>query len=203
MSIAKAVARYAQAANQPIEGMLERDVAIATQYLSDIAGLADLGIGQGRLCTVANYMGPQELHEMYDTYPSLSIDAINNIVAINPARPRVKLSEAMRLKNRLTSERDQSGYESELISYANFGRWHRNAACSPGETETFDKELDLAQKVCGGCVVRLACLEDALMFPQYEQYGYRGGMTSEERRQLIILRNQEARQQSRMTAEVL
>ena len=64
--------------------------------------------------------------------------------------------------------------------------WKASGACQGLDPELFfpdqGEPLDQARAVCGGCVVRMACLEHALSMP--ERFGVWGG-TSERQRRII------------------
>lgn len=56
----------------------------------------------------------------------------------------------------------------------------------PGESgsERVAREVR-ARRVCVSCPMRLVCLESELQWPIAEQWGVRGGLTAEERRELL------------------
>lgn len=69
--------------------------------------------------------------------------------------------------------------------------WRQVGACKGLDPDIFfpeyDDEAQEAKEVCGGCVVRLACLAYAL--ETREKHGVWGGATEQERRRIIRLRN--------------
>lgn len=72
------------------------------------------------------------------------------------------------------------------------GAWRRNAACLGMDVELFyagGRELE-AKRLCAGCPVLDACLEDAVLKGDYE--GVRGGLTGDERRALVRFARQTA-----------
>ena len=82
-----------------------------------------------------------------------------------------------------TFDHDDNGRETE--------RWRRAAACRNMDTELFFprgetgaplEQTVAAKAVCGGCGVRIACLEFAMATRQ--EYGIFGGLTEQERRTL-------------------
>ncbi|MGI8663714.1 MAG: WhiB family transcriptional regulator [Acidimicrobiales bacterium] len=72
--------------------------------------------------------------------------------------------------------------------------WRHQCACRGLDPEIFfpvsDEEAEVAKAVCGGCVVREACLEYALGCR--ERDGVWGGRTEKERRRIIRQRRRTA-----------
>lgn len=79
--------------------------------------------------------------------------------------------------------------------------WRSEAACLGAPITVFyppavrghinPADLDDARALCGGCGVAAECLADALEIEQAEYpgrvpFGFRGGMTARERRDLIV-----------------
>lgn len=71
------------------------------------------------------------------------------------------------------------------------GDWRRGARCRLGivDAELFFSDDSDDQRIaalwCRGCRVRAQCLRDELDFPASEQYGVRGGLTAQARRDLL------------------
>jgi WhiB family transcriptional regulator, redox-sensing transcriptional regulator len=65
-------------------------------------------------------------------------------------------------------------------------------ADSPADGPLFDWELR-ALRVCVGCPVRLACLEEALTVPALGEFGVVGGMAAGQRRVERARRQRESR----------
>lgn len=84
--------------------------------------------------------------------------------------------------------------------------WRVEARCVESDPALFFPEVgemkstviraqtELAKQVCGRCLVRSECLEDALARPiSYDEWGIRGGLTADERRSLRAHRRYVAR----------
>ena len=76
-------------------------------------------------------------------------------------------------------------------------RWYADADCRGVDVNTFFggtawSNQQATKKFCDRCPVRNDCLEDALQYPQIDQYGIAGGLSAHERRKLLIARNYEA-----------
>lgn len=71
--------------------------------------------------------------------------------------------------------------------------WRRDAACQGMNPAVFfatdPAGRRAALNVCADCPVRTECLEDALSGPRNDDYGIRGGTTSEQRRRIHTQRN--------------
>jgi WhiB family redox-sensing transcriptional regulator len=70
--------------------------------------------------------------------------------------------------------------------------WRESAACKGKDPELFypsngDRYCAKALVICAGCIVRLACLREALEFGPDEQ-GVWGGLLQHERRKLLRMR---------------
>lgn len=102
-----------------------------------------------------------------------------------PATPRIPAARTARLPG----------------SAGHHWQWQSRAACRElGSTRFFhpadergeDREQrdEAAKRVCAGCPVRTACLEHALR--TREPYGVWGGLTEEERRELLRKRGKRA-----------
>ncbi|MFH8792250.1 WhiB family transcriptional regulator [Streptomyces sp. NPDC017941] len=74
------------------------------------------------------------------------------------------------------------------------GQWMHHAACA-GRWKVMDDEthagVAYAKRICGGCPVRLACLEDALRTGDVK-YGVRGGLGWRTRQRLAAARRKAA-----------
>lgn len=71
------------------------------------------------------------------------------------------------------------------------GGWRVQAACRGADLAVFfpapGESPDAAAAVCRACPVRATCLDEALRLK--DVYGFRGGMTGEERGRLLPARN--------------
>jgi len=72
--------------------------------------------------------------------------------------------------------------------------WLDLAACRDVPHDVFFTDgggpgvLARAREVCGACPVRGTCLADALRWPALAQFGFRGGMTAQERQTVVRAR---------------
>lgn len=82
------------------------------------------------------------------------------------------------------------------------GHWQDRAECREWPSEIFEPDdrrtppaeaWDLPRSICADCPVRDACLDDALTPGRRADFGMHGGLTPDERRQVIRRRNRWSR----------
>ena len=76
-------------------------------------------------------------------------------------------------------------------------RWRDHAACKGADTAIFypassvagvKDQYAAAKAYCGRCPVREACLSEALLFERGGRHGMYGGLTPDQRAQLVVKR---------------